>query len=111
MSASGLMIDYEYCCGCHTCEVACQKEHGYSVGQFGIKVSQTGPFTIEGTKKAVFDFVPIPTDLCDLCASRTIRGELPTCVKHCQTACMSYGTLEDLAKASGGKKKKAIFVP
>lgn len=110
MAAKALLIDYEYCCGCHTCEVACQKEHGYSVGQFGIKVSQTGPFMIEGTKKAVFDFVPIPTDLCDLCKERTEKGELPTCVKHCQTGCMEYGPVDELASSAQGRKK-AIFIP
>lgn len=111
MTANGLLIDYDYCCGCHTCEVACQKEHGYSVGQFGIKVSQTGPFMIEGTKRAVFDFVPIPTDLCDLCAERTAKGELPTCVKHCQTGCMSYGPVEALCAKAASDTKQALFIP
>lgn len=111
MATKGLMIDYEYCCGCHTCEVACQKEHGYAVGQFGMKVSQTGPFTIEGAKRTVFDFVPIPTDLCDLCAKRTAKGELPSCVKHCQTGCMDYGSFDELIERSAGKKKTAFFIP
>lgn len=36
MSRNGLLIDYEYCCGCHTCEVACQKEHDYPVEVWGM---------------------------------------------------------------------------
>ena len=23
-----LAVDYEFCTGCHTCEIACQQEHG-----------------------------------------------------------------------------------
>lgn len=111
MTAYGLLIDYEYCCGCHTCEVACQKEHGYGVGQYGIKLSQTGPFPIEGTKRSVFDFVPVPTELCDLCAERTGKGKLPTCVHHCQTACMSYGPVDELAVQASCARKQALFIP
>ena len=111
MTTYGILIDYDYCCGCHTCEVACQKEHGLSVGQWGIHLAQTGPFTIEGTKRKVFDFVPVPTELCDLCAERTAKGKLPTCVHHCQTGCMTYGTVEERAHAAEGSRKRALFVP
>lgn len=110
MASCGLLINYEYCCGCHTCEVACRKEHGYDLGQWGIKLSQTGPFKIEGTKRVVYDFVPIPTDLCDLCAGRTVKGKLPSCVHHCQTGCMDYGTVEELARKADGSRKQALFI-
>lgn len=109
MTRNAIMIDYDYCCGCHTCEVACQKEHGYAAGQWGIKLAQNGPFTIEGTKRVVFDYVPVPTELCDLCAERTAAGKLPTCVHHCQTGCMSYGSIEELAAQAAGDHKLAIF--
>lgn len=111
MGRMGLLIDYEYCCGCHTCEVACQKEHGLPVGQWGMKVSQIGPFTITGTKKVAYDYIPHPTDLCDLCANRTAKGKLPTCVHHCQTGCMSYGPLEKLAQAMEAKPKQVLVAP
>ena len=26
--AYGLLINYEFCTGCHSCEVSCQMEHG-----------------------------------------------------------------------------------
>ena len=39
----GLLIDYEYCTGCHSCEVACREEHSFGIGTFGIKVMEDGP--------------------------------------------------------------------
>ena len=44
MGAKGLLVDYEWCSGCHTCEVACQLEHGYPSDQWGIKVHEVGPW-------------------------------------------------------------------
>jgi anaerobic dimethyl sulfoxide reductase subunit B (iron-sulfur subunit) len=111
MARNGILIDYKYCSGCHTCEVACQKEHGLSVGQWGIKVQQNGPWQIKGTKKWVYDYVPTPTDLCTLCVKRTSAGKLPTCVQHCWTGCMKFGPLEELVKEMGNKSKQVLFAP
>ena len=97
----GLLIDYNYCTGCHTCEVACQKEHGLTPEQFGIEIKQIGPDRI--TRRTwQYDFVPVPTDRCDLCVERTGKGKLPSCVKHCQAGCMSYGEVNDLAQKIDG---------
>ena len=38
MGKKGLLIAYDYCTGCHTCEVACKQEHGYPAGRWGIMV-------------------------------------------------------------------------
>ena len=54
--------------------------------------------------------IPVPTDLCDLCADRTAMGKLPTCVHHCQAGVMVYGTLEELAaKAKAAAKDKMVI--
>ena len=34
----GLLIDYEYCTGCHSCEVACSQEYGWEPGMAGMRV-------------------------------------------------------------------------
>lgn len=34
----GLLIDYEYCTGCFTCQVACNQEHHHPAGQSGMHV-------------------------------------------------------------------------
>ena len=49
MDMNGLLIDYEWCTGCHTCEIACQQEHGFAPrnvlekGKVGISPYEIGP--------------------------------------------------------------------
>ena len=106
----GLMIDYEFCTGCHSCEVACRKEHEYGAGQFGIKILQDGPRELPGGKWE-YNFLPMPTSLCDLCTERTAEGKMPTCVHHCPAHCMYFDTIENLAKKAAEKKNRALFTP
>lgn len=94
---NGLLIDYKYCTGCHTCEVACQKEHELAPDQFGIKLNQIGPDQISD-RKWQYDFFPSPTDRCDRCLSRVAEGKKPSCVHHCQAGCIFFGPVEELAK-------------
>ena len=109
--AYGLLINYEYCTGCMTCEMACAVEHDIPVGQYGIKMEEVGPWQID-KKNWQLDYVPIPTDMCDLCAERVGKGKKPTCVKHCQAFCMEYGPVEELAqKMATAKTKQVLFVP
>ena len=75
----GLFIDYGYCTGCHTCEVACKKEHHLERGQWGIHVLQDGPRQKEDGSWE-FTYLPLPTSLCDLCSERVGEGRLPMCV-------------------------------
>ena len=67
--------------------------------------------TRETEGKVQVDFLPFPTDLCDLCAGRTRAGEKPACVKHCMSACMSYGDVSELAKVMETTPRSALFVP
>lgn len=110
MSKYGLLIDYEYCTGCHTCEIACKQEHDLPVGKWGIKVVQMGPMEIYPEKYSFF-FIPIPTDLCDLCRERVERGKLPACVHHCQANIMKFGKIEELMEEVKKKPKMVLWVP
>ena len=107
----GLFIDYQYCSGCHACEVACKTEHNFPRGDFGIKLLQDGPRqSSDGIWE--FDYIPVPTHLCDLCARRTSMGKLPSCVHHCQAGVMVYGPVEELAeKAKAAHKDKIVIFP
>ena len=108
MAEFGLLIDYNWCTGCQACEVACQQEHNHPVGQTGIKVTE---YVMDTPRGLTIDNLPFPTTLCDLCAARTHRGEKPSCVKHCQANCMSYGPIEALAMEMIKGPKKVLFRP
>ena len=102
-----LVVDYDYCSGCHTCEIACQQEHGFAPDQYGIKLTQVGPDQIT-ERKWQYDFVPVPTDRCDRCAKRQDSGKVPSCVQHCQAGCIYVGTLYEVSD-NLGKGKVVLF--
>lgn len=111
MSKKALLIDYEWCSNCHTCEVECQMEHKLPAGAAnGIKVFEVGPWQIDGDKWQLW-YMPVPTDQCDLCADRVGKGKLPACVHNCYTGCMKYGTVEELAPELERKDRQVLFVP
>jgi len=111
MARYGILIDYQYCTGCYSCEVACQAEHELELGQWGVKVLQHGPWPIKGTDQYVHDFIPAFTWICDMCADRVSKGKLPSCVHHCQASCMKYGPVEELAKDLEQKPWQLLWVP
>jgi Fe-S-cluster-containing dehydrogenase component len=93
VSKNGLLIEYNFCTGCHTCEVACQQEHDFPAGKNGINVTE------------------FPTDLCDLCINRYQQGEEPACVKHCQARVMQFGPISKLATEMENRPKMVLFAP
>ncbi len=108
MPLNGLLIQDDWCTGCHACEVACKQEHNYSEGVCGMKVYE---LVSNGPDKVYVDFVPVTTRFCDLCADRTKRGEEPACVKHCQATCITYGPVASLTKAMEKIPRSSIFSP
>lgn len=106
----GLLIDYEFCTGCHTCEIACKKELDLPAGQWGIKCAQDGPRKMTDGKWE-YNFLPFPTSQCNLCEERTALGKKPSCVHHCQAGIMYYDTVENLAKKMIEKPKTVLFAP
>ena len=105
----GLFIDYEYCSGCNACLTACKMEHNMPESDFGIRIFQDGPVQYSDGSWP-YDYLPMPTDLCDLCADRVADGKLPTCVHHCQNAVMVYGKVEDLAARAKAAQKDKIVI-
>lgn len=109
MEKYGLLINYDYCTGCHTCEVACQQEHDFPPGKNGIQVTE---YEYETFTRLAIDYLPYPTELCDLCINRNKSGEKPACVKHCQSQCMTFGFISELAKKmEDGPAKMVLFAP
>lgn len=105
----GLLIDYEYCTGCYSCQVACCQEYGWEAGMSGMQV-------IESVQKlhndnAYLCFLPFPTELCILCSPRTKKGLDPACVEHCMANVIKWGPLENLAKELGEKPRMVLWSP
>ena len=77
----GILINYDYCTGCHSCEVACKKELGLPKGEFGIKLTETGPYEYSGKEGSSpkerweWTWLPVVTKACDMCAERTGVGQ------------------------------------
>ena len=103
-----LWVDYEYCTGCGACEAACRQEWDLRQDEWGIKVSQQ--FLNDGQ---TFNFVPIPTDLCNLCQPHMADGSLgePSCVRHCLAKVMDFGSVEAMAQRMIAKPRSVIWAP
>jgi len=110
MERYGILVDYEYCTGCHSCEVACKEEHQFPQGKWGIQLAQISPWEIVPDKWQ-YSFIPIPTEMCDLCEARVAQGKEPTCVHHCQAQVMKFGKVEDLAIEMKDKSHTVFFAP
>ncbi|MDR2771732.1 MAG: oxidoreductase [Clostridiales Family XIII bacterium] len=112
MGNKGILVDLHYCTGCHACEIACKQENGFDVGNFGIRINEI--ITEKPNSDRVhFDYLPYFTPQCNLCAERIASGEdtKPACVKHCGTACMQYGEIEELAKELAEKPRAILYRP
>jgi len=97
MSKAALLINYEYCTGCHSCEIACRNELGLGLGKWGIKMCEVKPFRIDEDRWN-WDNAPIVTSLCTMCADRIAQGGDAACAHVCLANCIEYGTFEELAK-------------
>ncbi len=106
MARYGLLIDYNWCTGCHSCEVACQQEHDYPVGTNGIVVTE---YEYEKDGRVKIDYLPFVTDHCDLCTARLAQNEQPACVKHCQAACMEFGFTDDLSATMKDRSRVTLY--
>jgi len=137
--ADALLIHYEWCSGCKSCEMACQVYKDLPLGQWGIKVLEDGPWPLDEKDlraekfyaateenkaesieingsishgKMHWTYIPEPTELCDLCADLTVNGDVPRCVETCQARVMEYGSLQELAKrADSIGKRVLIYLP
>lgn len=93
MSELGLFINYEWCTGCRSCEMACKQEQDLDAGEWGIRVLE---FSYQQNGKKVIENHPILTEHCNFCEERVEEGKKPACVHHCQANCMTFDTIENL---------------
>lgn len=85
-------------------------EYDLPLGQYGIIVSQIGPWQID-EKAWQYSFVPTITKQCTLCAERMTKGKLPSCVKHCQSKCLRVVDVEEAAKLMNENGKALFMTP
>ena len=111
MERKGLLFDYDYCVGCHACTVACKQENGYDADTWGIRVTEHNYKGVDG--RIQVDYLPFPTTLCTLCSERIASGldDKPSCVKHCMTKCISFGSLPQLAKEMENMSRPVLYAP
>ena len=108
MARYALVIDYEYCSGCHSCEIACNQEYKRPLGLSGIKVFES---IMEVGGKCHIDYVPVRTDLCTFCTGRIKRGKQPACVQHCLAGCLTVADQQNIMDhVKEEKKKRALFM-
>ena len=110
MTTNALLFDYQYCSGCHSCELACRNELGLGLGQWGIKLTEVEPFELDdGSYEWIYQ--PVPTKLCNGCKDRVSQGKDPSCVHHCLAFCIEYGSLADMQKrAEEIGKRVSLFL-
>ena len=111
MKNYALVIDYKYCTGCHSCEVACRQEKQITdMEQWGIKFAEFGPVKMNG--EWYWNYVPVPSSLCDMCEDRIAEGKKPACAHHCLAKCMEAVAIEDIpAKVKELGEGVAVFLP
>jgi len=102
----GLYIDYEWCIGCHSCELACKQENDLKVDQWGIRVIER---TYKVDDHRVIEYIPIPTEFCNFCMSRVKQGQQPACVHHCMSKCMDFGPMKEMTKLAEKKPKSVVW--
>lgn len=111
MDKIALLIDYGWCSGCHSCEMACRNELELGVGEWGIKILEDGPRQLKDGSWQ-WNYVPVPTSLCNRCEHRVKEGRAPACVQTCQGKVMYYGTPQEMAsKMEELGEKAVIFLP
>ncbi len=102
----GLLIDFEWCTGCHACETAGRMANNLAFNQLCIKIS-TGRRTVGD--RTVLDFIPNPTELCNLCRPLTRQGKLPSCVHHCPPRVIRYGERTELEKELRNRPSQILW--
>ena len=110
MEGYALFVDYEWCSGCKSCELACRNEHDIPRGQWGIRVLEDKPWKMDDGSMN-WNYIPVPFALCDLCADRFEQGKEPMCVQSCQAKCLEFGTYEELKEKMADKDKTMIIRP
>ena len=108
---NAMLINYGLCFGCDSCTVSCMKEKGLSFEEQGIVIKQYGPVKVNGSWE--WDYIPVPTNLCDLCEERVSQGKPAACQQHCLAQVIEVLPADQVAARmiDLGGKKVSVFMP
>ena len=106
MSRYALLVDCNYCTGCHACEIACNQEYNRPLGVSGIKIFDS---TLKIGNKFHINYIPVRTDLCNFCTGRIKKGKKPACVQHCLSGCLEVIDIRELAPSITEKPSIMFF--
>lgn len=111
MEKFAMLINYGFCTGCHSCEISCFKEKGLQGDEWGIKLAEFGPEKLGDAWE--WDYVPVPSRLCDLCADRRAAGEKASCQLHCLADVIEILPIEKVSErlAEMDSNKVSVFIP
>ena len=103
-----MLIDYEYCTGCRTCEIACKQEYNRPAGKLGgVEVSEYIHTLPSG--KLYITNIPHFTKACVFCAGRVKKGLAPACAKHCMAKVLTFGKIDTLKEQIPDKRKALLW--
>ncbi|MBQ3268264.1 MAG: hypothetical protein IJH08_10150 [Atopobiaceae bacterium] len=108
MAKKALLVNYRWCSGCHSCEVACQVQNDLTPDQFGIKLNEIGPF-LRTDGKWEYTYIPMLTGQCNLCGKRLAAGKLPSCVQVCQANCLQLLDADEAARIAAANPKMLMM--
>ena len=101
-----MIVNYEYCSNCRTCEISCRKEKDIPLEAWGIKVQQIGPVRFGDAVE--WDYLPVPSSLCDMCAERVEAGQKAACELHCLANVIEIVPLEQVSRRMGEFSGKTV---
>ena len=111
MKQLGILVDYQWCTGCHSCEIACRNEKGIGLGEWGMKLMEVGPWQVGDTDQFEWNYIPVPTNYCDYCVDRLEEGRRPACAHNCLADVIQVGSVEELTKEMIGHDRRVMFTP
>ncbi len=101
----GMLLDYEMCSGCYTCQTACRETNHYGYDEQWMQVIRRDPYFVDG-KLRMYHLVAPSLDKCAQCYE---NDPDTLCTKTCSSAALFVGPVDELISEMQGRNA-ALFV-
>ena len=89
--------------------MACATSHDLPVDKAGVKLHHEGAWPVDGNVWQD-DWFPFFTKNCNQCSNgEAAHDGVPMCVHHCQSQCLKYGDVEELAKELATRPNQVLY--